>query len=190
GNVASGSLIALPSSSAETLTISNSTLTNTGAGNVISWASSTDLTIDTGATISNTGTGNAISVEGGSGNLDITGVLGTLVSVNASDGFALTTDGTDFGPIDIEYMQSNAPFDFELTNASAAASSVSFTNNTLDLSSNPPPANQQSAKAVLSFVALYGDLTVSDLDTNTITVTDPSGCSYGMMSKYCHSAYH
>jgi len=175
GSVASGALIALPSTSAEIVTISNSTFTNTtGAGNVISWASGTNLTIDTGATLSNTGTGNAISVEGGSGNLNVTGVLGTLVTVNANDGFALTTDGTDFGAIDIEYVQSNAPFDFELTDASATSGSVSFTNNTLDLSSNPPPANQEGAKAVLSFVATYGDLTISDLDTNTITVTDPS----------------
>jgi hypothetical protein len=42
----------------------------------------------------------------------------------------------------------------------------------------------QGAKAVLSFVALYGDLVVDDLDNNTITVTDPgntiSGNLYGI----------
>jgi hypothetical protein len=178
GNIQSGALIRLPSSSEETLLLSGATLTNSGAGNILSWASSTDVTINNGASLANTGTGNAVSVAGGTGSLTINGTSGT-VTLNAADGFALTTNGHDFGPIDIEYVQSNAPFDFELTHASATGSSLSFTNNTLDLSSNPPPANTQGAKAVLSFVALYGDLVVDDLDNNTITVTDPSNTISG-----------
>jgi hypothetical protein len=178
GNVTDGALIALPSTSLETLTISDSTFTNTGAGNVIGWASSTDLTIDTGAVIENTGTGNAISVEAGSGNLDVIGILATPVTVNASGGFALTTNGESFGSIDFEYTESNAPFIIKLIDTDATGD-VAFSNNTLTfLNSTSTDADAGGGTDGLIGIGLLvtgtGNqlLTVSAFNSNEIDITN------------------
>lgn len=171
GNITNGALISIPDTSLETLNIENATLTNTGTGDLIQWASSTDLTISDGAVLQNTGGGDLISMVGATGALSITGTMGTPITLNVTNGFALETDGNDFD-ISIEYVNTNAPFDFKLTTTSATGQ-LTFNNNTLNIADST--ALDSNLGGSFAGVILFTDdnqaLTVSDFSNNDITIT-------------------
>jgi hypothetical protein len=194
-----GAFIVVPSSSTTSVIIQNSSaLTNSGSGNILNTASSSmsaDLTITdssletsssgdvlilggsgdvsiSGTTTLTSSTGNLMSVEGATGDISLTGISGTPIELETS-GFALITDGSSFGDTTIGYVESNAPFDFKLSDDSAQGQ-VTFDNNELTIG-NATAIDSSVVNDFASIIFSSNDdsqaFTVSSFSNNTLNVT-------------------
>jgi hypothetical protein len=156
-------------------TITNTDLSNSGAGDILRLAGSADVNVNEGTSMSNTGTGDVISVAGSTGTVAIAGTASNPVDLSTAtlDAYALLTDGTSFGTVNVSYMESNAPIKVTLTDSSATGT-VSFSNNTITLTNSGTDTFSIPQALDLTATGASAALTVSALSSNTINVTDTS----------------